>query len=207
MECLVGDAQAGFLTPTSLHYVRNHGVVPRAAWDAWKIDVSGLVRRPTSYTMKDMLRFPARELPVTLVCAGNRRKEENMVKQSIGFNWGAAAVSTSIWRGVRLCDVLRHCGVFSRKKGALYVCFEGAETLPGTEVAMRKPLRQRSFVRAKSTMLRCSHHHQRARFVQMTELCSRSLIYGVFCAPMQVVEDPSTGRASPSMLQWTKRRT
>lgn len=146
IERLLGDAQAGFLTPTSLHYVRNHGVVPRATWDAWKIDVSGLVRRPTSYTMKDMLRFPARELPVTLVCAGNRRKEENMVKQSIGFNWGAAAVSTSIWRGVRLCDVLRHCGVFSRKKGALYVCFEGAETLPGTKVAMRKPLQQRSYV-------------------------------------------------------------
>ncbi|XP_024387212.1 nitrate reductase [NADH] [Physcomitrium patens] len=123
--------EAGFLTPTSLHYVRNHGAVPRASWDDWKVDVSGLVKRPMSLTMNDILRFRARELPVTLVCAGNRRKEENMVKQSIGFNWGAAAVSTSIWRGVLLCDVLRHCGVVSRKKGALYVCFEGAEILPG----------------------------------------------------------------------------
>lgn len=123
--------EAGFLTPTSLHYVRNHGAVPRASWDDWKIEISGLVKRPTTFTMNDILRFPARELPVTLVCAGNRRKEENIVKQSIGFNWGAAAVSTSIWRGVRLCDILRHCGVVSRKKGALYVCFEGAEILPG----------------------------------------------------------------------------
>ena len=33
---------------------------------------------------------------VLLVCAGNRRKEENLVKQTIGFNWGAAGVSTSV---------------------------------------------------------------------------------------------------------------
>ncbi|KAG0570082.1 hypothetical protein KC19_6G137200 [Ceratodon purpureus] len=123
--------EAGFLTPVSLHYVRNHGAVPRASWDDWKIDVTGLVKRPTTLKMSDILQFPAHELPVTLVCAGNRRKEENMVKQSIGFNWGAAAVSTSIWKGVHLCDVLRHCGVVSRKRGALYVCFEGAEILPG----------------------------------------------------------------------------
>jgi len=123
--------KAGFLTPTSLHYVRNHGAVPRASWDDWRIEVSGLVKRPMSFTMDDMLRFPAHELPVTLVCAGNRRKEENMVKQSIGFNWGPSAVSTAIWKGVHLCDVLRHCGVLSQKKGALYVCFEGAEILPG----------------------------------------------------------------------------
>lgn len=123
--------EAGFLTPVALHYVRNHGAVPRASWDDWRIEVSGLVKRPMTFTMNDILRFPAHELPVTLVCAGNRRKEENMVKQSIGFNWGPAAVSTSLWKGVHLCDVLRHCGIVSRKKGALYVCFEGAEILPG----------------------------------------------------------------------------
>jgi nitrate reductase (NAD(P)H) len=132
--CWLHCVQAGFLTPVSLHYVRNHGAVPRASWDDWRIDVGGLVKRPTTLKMNDILRLPAHELPVTLVCAGNRRKEENMVKQSIGFNWGAAAVSTSIWKGVHLCDVLRLCGVKSRKRGALYVCFEGAEILPGTSI-------------------------------------------------------------------------
>ncbi|KAM7253072.1 hypothetical protein ACFE04_025690 [Oxalis oulophora] len=75
--------------------------------------------------------FPAREFPVTLVCAGNRRKEQNMVKQTVGFNWGAAGVSTSVWRGVPLYHILKRCGVYSRKNGALNVCFEGAEDLPG----------------------------------------------------------------------------
>lgn len=53
------------------------------------------------------------------------------MKQSIGFNWGAAAVSTSVWRGVPLRSVLKRCGIYGRKEGALHVCFEGAEDLPG----------------------------------------------------------------------------
>ena len=61
--------------------------------------------------------FPSHEFPATLVCAGNRRKEQNMVKQSIGFNWGAGGVSTSVWRGVSLRSLLKRCGIYSRAKG------------------------------------------------------------------------------------------
>ncbi|KAL6184857.1 hypothetical protein ACLB2K_046257 [Fragaria x ananassa] len=122
----------GFITPVPIHYVRNHGVVPKGTWHDWTVEVTGLVRRPAKFTMDQLVtEFRSRELPVTLVCAGNRRKEQNMVKQTIGFNWGAAAISTSVWRGVRLRDVLKRCGIYSRKGGALNVCFEGAEDLPG----------------------------------------------------------------------------
>ncbi|XP_062026225.1 nitrate reductase [NADH]-like [Rosa rugosa] len=122
----------GFITPVPLHYVRNHGVVPKATWHDWTVEVTGLVKRPARFTMDQLTtEFRARELPVTLVCAGNRRKEQNMVKQTIGFNWGAAGISTTVWRGVRLRDVLKRCGIYSRIGGALNVCFEGAEDLPG----------------------------------------------------------------------------
>lgn len=122
----------GFITPVPLHYVRNHGAVPKANWSDWTIEVCGLVKRPAKFTMDQLVNeFRFREFPATLVCAGNRRKEQNMVKKSIGFNWGAAGVSTSVWRGVPLRDVLKRCGIMSRKKGALNVCFEGAEDLPG----------------------------------------------------------------------------
>ncbi|KAK8492297.1 hypothetical protein V6N11_066663 [Hibiscus sabdariffa] len=122
----------GFITPVPLHYVRNHGAVPKASWDDWTIEITGLVRRPMKLTMDQLVNeFQSREFPVTLVCAGNRRKEQNMVKQTVGFNWGASAISTSVWRGVPLCDVLKRCGIFSKKRGALNVCFEGAEHLPG----------------------------------------------------------------------------
>ncbi|KAE8648404.1 hypothetical protein Csa_009384 [Cucumis sativus] len=122
----------GFITPVPLHYVRNHGAVPKAKWSDWTIEVCGLVKRPTKFSMDQLVNeFRFREFPATLVCAGNRRKEQNMVKKSIGFNWGAAGVSTSVWRGVPLREVLKRCGIMSRKKGALNVCFEGAEDLPG----------------------------------------------------------------------------
>ena len=122
----------GFITPVPLHYVRNHGTVPKARWEDWTVEVCGLVKRPARFTMDQLiLEFPSREFPATLVCAGNRRKEQNMVKQSIGFNWGAAAISTSVWTGVPLRSLLKRCGIFSRTKGALHVCFEGAEDLPG----------------------------------------------------------------------------
>ncbi|XP_052202779.1 nitrate reductase [NADH] [Diospyros lotus] len=122
----------GFITPVQLHYVRNHGPVPKATWEGWTVEVTGLVKRPTRFTMDQLVsEFQSREFPATLVCAGNRRKEQNMVKQTIGFNWGAAGISTSVWRGVPLHYILKRCGILSRKKGALNVCFEGAEDLPG----------------------------------------------------------------------------
>ncbi|KAK7282757.1 hypothetical protein RIF29_11788 [Crotalaria pallida] len=122
----------GFITPVPLHYVRNHGPVPKAIWKDWTVEVTGLVNRPTRFTMDQLAtEFPSREFPVTLVCAGNRRKEQNLVKQSIGFNWGAGAVSTTVWKGVPLRSVLKRCGIYNRTKGALHVCFEGAEDLPG----------------------------------------------------------------------------
>jgi nitrate reductase (NAD(P)H) len=60
------------------------------------------------------------------VYVGNRRKELNMIKHTRGFNFGAGAISTSIWKGVKLCDLLNMVGV---QKGAQYVCFEGADQL------------------------------------------------------------------------------
>ncbi|KAL4273638.1 hypothetical protein GQ457_13G021360 [Hibiscus cannabinus] len=122
----------GFITPVPLHYVRNHGAVPKASWDDWTVEITGLVRRPMKLTMDQLVNeFQSREFPVTLVCAGNRGKEQNMVKPTMGLNWGASAISTSMWRGVPLRDVLKRCGIFSKKQGALNVCFEGAEHFPG----------------------------------------------------------------------------
>ncbi|KAJ0694314.1 putative nitrate reductase (NADH) [Helianthus annuus] len=124
--------QHGFITPAALHYVRNHGSVPNATWENWTVEICGLVKRPARFTMSQLVtEFPSREFPVTLVCAGNRRKEQNLTKQTIGFNWGAGGVSTSVWKGVPLVHILKRCGIYSRKKGAMKVCFEGAEDLPG----------------------------------------------------------------------------
>ena len=68
--------------------------------------------------------------PVTLVCAGNRRKEQNIVRKSKGFSWGAAGVSTALFTGVIMSEILRKA---RPKRTAKYVCMEGADKLVGNE--------------------------------------------------------------------------
>ncbi|KAG0364391.1 hypothetical protein BGX24_004629 [Mortierella sp. AD032] len=90
----------------------------------------------------DLLRqLPSITIPVTLVCAGNRRKEQNMHKQTVGFNWGPGAVSTAVWRGVLVRDLLlRQCGGI--QAGARFVCFDGSDRLPnghyGTSISIER---------------------------------------------------------------------
>jgi nitrate reductase (NAD(P)H) len=67
--------------------------------------------------------------PITLVCAGNRRKEQNQVRKTKGFSWGAAGVSTALWTGVAMSEVIRRAKPSRR---ARYVCMEGADKLVGS---------------------------------------------------------------------------
>lgn len=77
--------------------------------------------------MKNLEKLKPISIPVTLVCDGNRRKEVNTPKRSKGFNWGSGAVSTSVWTGVLLKDVLELVEIQEEK--AKHVCFEGADKL------------------------------------------------------------------------------
>lgn len=131
----------GFLTSPELFYVRNHGEVPRVLDEDipdWEFSIEGLVEQPMKLTLRDLLQqFEQHTYPVTLVCAGNRRKEQNVVRKTKGFSWGAAGVSTALWTGAILGDVLKAA---KPKRGARYVCMEGADKLPngyyGTSVKL-----------------------------------------------------------------------
>lgn len=119
-----------FVTPCCLHYVRNHGACPNLSWEDHRIRVGGIVPRHLDLCMDEIASMPSRELPVTLVCAGNRRKEQNMIRQTIGFNWGAGGVSTNVWKGVLLRDLLLAAGVTQRNMSGKHVEFIGHEDLP-----------------------------------------------------------------------------
>ncbi|KAL7509508.1 hypothetical protein ACHAXN_010964 [Cyclotella atomus] len=122
-----------FITPACLHYVRNHGAVPNLSWESHTLSIGGsnkLVPRPYEIGMDELAGMTPRELPVTLVCAGNRRKEQNMIRQTIGFNWGAGGVSTNVWRGVMVRDLLLKAGVSEKNMANKHVEFIGVEDLP-----------------------------------------------------------------------------
>ncbi|KAK3688144.1 nitrate reductase [Podospora appendiculata] len=121
----------GFLTTKDLHYVRNHGAVPQVEDSEcldWEFTVEGMVENPITMTVRDLLRdYEQLTYPITLVCAGNRRKEQNVVRKTKGFSWGPAGLSTALWTGVSLGQLLMRS---VPRRGARYVCFEGADKLP-----------------------------------------------------------------------------
>ncbi|KAL3936723.1 MAG: hypothetical protein SGBAC_008015 [Bacillariaceae sp.] len=120
-----------FVTPSSLHYVRNHGACPRLTWEEHTVLIGGNVQHKMELTMDQVVASaPHREIPVTLVCAGNRRKEQNMIRQTIGFNWGPCGVSTNVYKGVLLRDLLIKAGVSDKNTRGKHVEFIGVEDLP-----------------------------------------------------------------------------
>ncbi|KAF1949020.1 hypothetical protein CC80DRAFT_430120 [Byssothecium circinans] len=131
----------GFLTSPELFYVRNHGAVPVVREEEipdWEFTVEGMVANPLKITLKELLsEYDNVTYPITLVCAGNRRKEQNVVRKSKGFSWGPAGLSTALFTGVVMKDVLERARPLRRAK---YVCMEGADKLPngyyGTSVKL-----------------------------------------------------------------------
>lgn len=138
----------GFLTSPELFYVRNHGAVPEVHDSEcldWEFSVEGLeyptntvpvheadnmhslVANPLKITLRQLLEeYENVTYPITLVCAGNRRKEQNVVRKSKGFSWGPAGVSTALFTGVAMKDVIERAKPLKRAK---YVCMEGADKL------------------------------------------------------------------------------
>ncbi|RFU35632.1 hypothetical protein B7463_g648, partial [Scytalidium lignicola] len=133
--------EEGFLTSPELFYVRNHGPVPQVDDSTimdWEFSIEGLVKNPIKLTLRDVIEsYSQITVPITLVCAGNRRKEQNQVRKSKGFSWGAAGVSTALWTGIALSDVIHKAQPL---RAARYVCLEGADKLPngyyGTSVKL-----------------------------------------------------------------------
>jgi len=131
----------GFLTTPELFYVRNHGAVPEvkdAEIPDWEFTVEGMVDNPLTISLKQLMsEYEQITCPITLVCAGNRRKEQNVVRKTKGFSWGAAGVSTALWTGVAMSEVVKRAKPMRK---ARYVCMEGADKLPngyyGTSVKL-----------------------------------------------------------------------
>jgi ATP synthase F0 subunit b len=79
--------------------------------------------QPTTFSLKELKeKFQPQTLQMVLECAGNGRSEFN--PPATGNQWTTGGVGCPQWTGVRLADVLRHCGV---KKNAVYVGYYGAD--------------------------------------------------------------------------------
>lgn len=111
-------------TPADLFFVRNHGTLPSLDPAGFQLEVGGMVDRRLALTLGELkARFPRTELAATLQCAGNRRDELHAVKPIPGeVLWGAEAISSAVWAGAPLREVLLAAGV---APGAAHVAFAG----------------------------------------------------------------------------------
>lgn len=114
------------VTPVGLFFTRSHAAVPRIDPRTFRLEVGGLVSRPTSFSLEELIRtFPRRQVTATLVCAGLRRNEFLRLGSLPGeLPWGPEPASTGRWTGLGLGDLLQAVGVAER---ARYVEFLGLD--------------------------------------------------------------------------------
>ena len=113
----------GAVMPNQRFYVRNHFQIPQLDATSWRLDVVGLVERPLSLSLRDLVKMPSQTEFVTLECAGNGRSLLN--PRVNGEQWNLGAVSTAEWTGVPLAEVLNRAGL---KADAREVVFRGADS-------------------------------------------------------------------------------
>jgi len=122
-ETSIPALTGGVVMPNRRFYVRNHFQVPKLDPLSWRLNVVGLVDRPLSLGLRDLMKMPSQTDFVTLECAGNGRSMLN--PRVSGEQWNFGAVSTAEWTGVPLAEVLDRAGI---KAGAKELVFRGADS-------------------------------------------------------------------------------
>ena len=110
------------VTPIGLHYLLVHYDIPQVDPDSWRLEVGGSVVHALSLSLAELRSRPARDLVVTMECAGNGRAqvEPHVVSQP----WLVEAVGTARWRGLAVAELLGEAGV---GKDAVEIVFSGLD--------------------------------------------------------------------------------
>lgn len=113
----------GIMTPSALHFEVHHGGVPTIDPTQHTLLIHGLVKRPLTLTVYDLMRYPAVNRISFLECSGNGFREWRQpmgkdVQQTHGL------LSGTEWTGVPLSTLLREVGL---QPGASWFIAEGAD--------------------------------------------------------------------------------
>jgi sulfane dehydrogenase subunit SoxC len=114
--------QLGIVTPSGLAFVRNHAGTPALDPRTHRVVVHGLVSKPLSFSIADLMRFPSVERMHFIECSGNSARGWRSLGQGVQFSHGL--LSCALWTGVPLRAILDEAGV---RPGAAWVLAEGAD--------------------------------------------------------------------------------
>ncbi len=106
-----GEGFPDFITDNADFYVTRIGSVPIINAATYRLKVTGLVKRPHSFTLEELRNLDLVELPLTYECIGNTPK--------------GPLLSTAIWKGFRLYDLLVPLGLDEKATGVQYKAADG----------------------------------------------------------------------------------
>jgi hypothetical protein len=95
-----------FITPNTDYFVTRIGVLPKIRPADYRLEIKGLVQTPKKLTLEELCAMPMKELTLTVECIGNGA--------------GGSLVSTAVWKGVLLNDILKSHGVNETATGVRY---------------------------------------------------------------------------------------
>ncbi len=101
----------GMITPNGLHYERHHNGVPDIDPAEHKLLVHGMVEKPLTFSIEDLMRYPRESRICFIECGGNSNAAwaKKPVQSEAGYFHGL--VSCSEWTGVPLSVILNEAGI------------------------------------------------------------------------------------------------
>ena len=118
------QALTSWVTPTQDLFSVGHYGTPEVDAATWRLELTGMVDRPASFTLDEIRARPRESVTFALECAGNR-----------GFATFMGAIHNATWTGTPLAQLLSESGV---QDGGIEVVFfgsdEGTETIRDIEV-------------------------------------------------------------------------
>jgi sulfane dehydrogenase subunit SoxC len=116
----------GIITPNGLHFERHHNGVPDIDVKAHKLLIHGLVERPLTFSVDDLLRYPMTSRLMFIECGGNSGAYVAKEPAQIPFHMINGLISCAEWTGVPLAVLLEEAGVDPRGKWILAESADGA---------------------------------------------------------------------------------
>ena len=114
----------GTITPAGLHFERHHNGVPDIDPAQHELFIHGMVKRPLTFPLETLLRYPMETHIYFIECAGNSGAYTQPQPQQITAGEINGLLSCSEWTGVRLSTLLGEAGVTADAK---WVIAEGAD--------------------------------------------------------------------------------
>jgi DMSO/TMAO reductase YedYZ molybdopterin-dependent catalytic subunit len=114
-----------WLTPNEKFFSVAHYNRPEIDASTWKLQVGGLVKRPLTLTLNELMARPRQEVTFTLECSGNH-----------GFPWFLGGIGTARWAGTPLAGVLKEAGLLG---GGIEVVFFGSDAGEETVREIKMP--------------------------------------------------------------------